>query len=429
MQTTKIVMAALVVAALACNSQPPAIADSTPSGPEAAAEKVRPVQGDWPAFRGADADGIAQGEKIWAQWPQGGPPVQWQAELGSGYSALVVADGRLFTLYGEGGGEFLAAFDAASGKPLWKVKIDAIYRNRFGDGPRSAPLVDGGLVYGVGAQGALVAAQAASGEVVWQGNVVADHGARIPEWGIAATPTLGGPDGGLLLLDIGAPDAAILALDKKTGKKVWGAGQGRAGYSSPVSFTLDGQKQTVFFTADKVLAIDPDEGDVLWEFPWKTSYDINAATPIVVPPNRVFVSSGYDTGAGLLEVTRTDSGWKAEAVWTSRGLKNQFSSSVLLDGTLYGFDNKVLKAVDLATGEERWRQRTEGHGSLIAADGHLIILGEKGRLALAEVNPKEYVEQSAVQILNGKCWTSPTLVDGNLFLRNEGTLLSARVAD
>ena len=164
---------------------------------------------------------------------------------------------------------------------------------------------------------------------------------------------------------------------------------------------------------------------LVWTKPWKTSYDVNAATPIFIPPNRLFVSSGYDTGAGLFEIAKKGDGVEAKEVWTARGMKNQFSSSVWVEGAIYGFDNKVLKALDPVTGQDLWRERGFSHGSLFWADGHLIIYGEYGNLVLAEVSREGYEAKATAEPLGkAKSWTVPTLADGYLYLRNEKELAS-----
>jgi hypothetical protein len=105
-------------------------------------------------------------------------------------------------------------------------------------------------------------------------------------------------------------------------------------------------------------------------------------------------------------------------------MKNHFNSSVLYDGFLYGFDNGTLKCIDSASGEERWRKRGFAKGSLIVADGHLIILGEGGQLALAEATPEAYRQKGEARPLDGKTWTMPALSRGRLFLRHQAEMVA-----
>ncbi len=390
------------------------------------AATIRPVEGAWPKFRGAGHDGRSTETGIARTWPASGPAVAWRVPLGSGFSGISIADGRLFTLFNRGGDELLAAFDAATGRELWTLKLDGAYRNSFGDGPRSTPTLDGALVYALGAQGKLVAARAATGELVWTRDLVAEFGAQIPEWGASASPIV---EGDLLLLDVGGrPGASIVAFDKATGDPRWSVGEDGAGYSSPVPVEAAGVRQVVFLTARKVVGIAPGAGEILWERPWKTDYDVNASTPIFAPPDRLLVTTGYDTGAALFRLEAAGEAIAPVELWRSRELKTKFSSAVRVDEVVFGFDNETLKAIDLATGKDLWQKRGLGHGSLLWADGLLIVLGEKGKLVLLEAHSGEYRELGAFQLFAGKSWTVPTLVDGRLFARDEHELVCLDVA-
>jgi outer membrane protein assembly factor BamB len=320
----------------------------------------------------------------------------------------------------------VVALDAASGRELWRYELDGKYLDGQGNGPRSTPTVDDGVVYALSARGQLAALDAVSGKRRWTQDLKKAFGARPPQWGVSTSPRVLGR---LLLLDVGGrPGASVVALDKTTGVVVWTAGDDTAGYSVPLPVTVGGRQQVVFFTGSRVLGVAPEDGETLWSMAWKTSYDVNAAAPVFVPPNRVYVSSGYDTGAALLELKPQGGGVAVSEVWSSRRMKNQFSSAIYLDGHLYGFDNSILKSLDAATGEEGWKARGFGHGSLTYADGHFYVLSDRGRLALVAATPEEYREVASFQAVDGKCWTVPTLADGRLFVRNEEELVAFDVA-
>jgi outer membrane protein assembly factor BamB len=376
---------------------------------------------DWPQFRGPNRDGVSRETGLLKSWPAGGPRALWKVPMGEGYSHIAVSNGRLYTLYGQGDQEFAVAMDAATGKAVWRTPIDRMYRSDMGNGPRSTPTVDAGMVYALSASGRLVALNAKDGSKVWARDLPKELGGRMPGWGASTSPLV---EGNLLLVDLGG-SKSLAAFDKKTGKVVWTSQSDVAGYSAPIAITVGGVRQAVFFTGTSVLAVSPRDGKLLWRVPWRTDWDINAATPLFVPPDKVFVSSGYGVGAAVYKIKVADGKVRAEEVWRSRGMKNQFSSSVLHNGVIYGFDDATFKAVDAATGKERWKQRGFGHGSLILADGHLIVLSERGcNLALVEATPEEYREKGREEVLSGKCWTAPTLANGRLYLRNEEELVA-----
>jgi outer membrane protein assembly factor BamB len=388
----------------------------------ALAPRAGAAPADWPQVRGPDRDGISDEKGLVTDWPADGPEALWRRPLGEGYSGIVVADGRLYTMFADASDELVVAMDAATGRELWRHRLDSKYHDGQGNGPRSTPTVDDGVVYALGAKGRLAALDAASGKQLWAQDLKESFGARPPQWGVSTSPLV---EGDLLLVDVGGkPGAALVALRKGSGVAVWTAENDRAGYSAPIAVTIGGVRQIVFFTGSRLVGVNPSDGTVLWAEGWKTSYDVNAATPIFIPPDKIFIASGYDTGAGLFRVTVDGKRARIEELWTSRGMKNQFSSSIFLDGTIYGFDNSILKALDASTGSELWKARGFGHGSLTYADGHLIVLGDRGKLALVAATPEAYREVATAQVLDGKCWTVPTLADGRLFVRNEREIVA-----
>jgi outer membrane protein assembly factor BamB len=387
-----------------------------------AAHSAVAADAPWPNYRGPGYDGRSSETGLALSWGESGPPELWRAELGDGYSGMTVAHGKVYTMYGAGGDEILAAFDAESGRQVWRLRVDANRRDPMGGGPRSTPTADGSRVYALGAMGQLVAVDAERGTPVWQLDLKAAYGARPPQWGVSTSPVVAGE---LLLLDVGGRSGySLVALDKASGKLRWHSQTDEAGYSTPLVVTAAGRKQVLFFTASALVSVALDDGALNWRYPWKTSYDVNAAMPVFIPPDKVLISSSYDVGAAVLGIRATQRGLEVQEVWKSRVLKNHFNSSVLVDGVLYGFDDGTLKAIDPSGGEEHWRQRGFAKGSLIYADGHLIIFGERGQLAVAEATPEAYRERSSAQVFNAKTWTMPTLADGRLFLRSERELVA-----
>lgn len=381
---------------------------------------------DWPQFRGPNRDGISKETGLLKSWPADGPKVLWKVPVGVGFSGITVAGGRLYTMEGRNDDEGAVALDAATGKTVWRVKLDRKYRSGQGDGPRSTPTVAGDLVYTLTAGGKLFALRAATGKVVWSHDLASEYGARAPQWGVSTSPLV---EGNLLLVDVGgSAGKSVMAFDLRTGKVAWSSQNDQAGYSAPIAFTVGGVRQALFFTGTSIASLSPADGRLFWRKSWQTDYDVNAATPIFIPPDKVFVSSGYDTGAALLRMKAGGGKVAVEEVWKSKKMKNQFSSSVLWQGHIYGFDNETFKCIEAATGAEKWKERGLGHGALILADGHLFVLSERGKLVLVEATPEGYNEKASADVLSGKCWTAPTLANGKLYVRNEETMLALDVA-
>jgi outer membrane protein assembly factor BamB len=376
---------------------------------------------DWPQWRGPNRDGISSATDLLASWPEDLLTRRkvWERPAGGGFSALAVAGGRAYTLVQDGDDEAVVCWDAETGQERWRFRYPCRYVNNMGSGPRSTPTVDGDLVFTVGATGLMHCLKtnpaSAGGEVVWRRDLLKDFGAPNLQWGVSFSPLV---QGQRVFVNPGGPDGnSVAALDRLTGKTVWHALNDRAGYSSPVAATLAGKPQVVFFTGEGAVGVSPADGTLYWRYPWHTSYDVNAATPLVVG-DYVFLTSGYDKGCGLLQVENEGSGQTASPVYQHRKMRGQFSSPVRYKDCIYGFDDTFLKCLDLRTGKELWRQRGFDKGSLLIAGGRLILLGEYGRLALAEATPDGYRELSAVQFSEQKCWTVPALANGRLYLRD-----------
>lgn len=393
-------------------------------GQKSADLKARPSEnkvGEWPQWRGPNRDGISKETGLLKTWPTSGPKILWRAPSGEGYSGISVANGRAYTMYGQGNDELLICLDAATGKEIWRFKMDNQFYNDQGNGPRSTPVVDGNLVFVQGAKSMLLAVRADNGAKVWGIDLKKEYGAKIPTWGVSTTPLV---EGDLLLVDVGGKSGhSICAFNKNTGKLVWNSQSDEPGYSAAIAVTMNGVRQAIFFTGTAAVSVSPKDGKMFWRYPWQTSYDVNAATPIFIPNDKIYISSGYGVGAAVLRVENHDGAMRVEPVWRSRVMKNHFSSSILHDGYIYGFDDAILTCIDANTGEQEWQQRGFQKGSLIFADGHLIILGERGNLALVEATPTGYKEKAKAEVLRGKCWTMPTLAGGKLYIRNQSEML------
>ena len=387
------------------------------------------VPGDWPQWRGPNRDAISVERGLLEEWRDGEPPVLWRIPIGEGFSSVSVSQGRLYTLWDEDESEFLVSLDAANGKELWRQRVDSSFTNRWGNGPRSTPAVDSGVVYAVSARGKLVAVDAADGRALWGHDLVARYRATIPAYGYASSPLI---EADKLLVEAGGDDnRAFIAFDKATGEVVWTSQTDAAAYSSPLAITVDGVRQVVFFSASGLFAVAPEDGRLLWKHRWDSScpatgIPTNTAQPVFIPPDKIFVSNGYGTltGSAVFQIIRRGEAFATRPLWRSETLRNLLNSSVLQGDHLYGFDIGILKAVDAVTGEERWKARGFERGSLIAAAGRLIVLGEQGNLALVEASPSAYRERGSVQVLQGKSWTAPTLAGGRLFLRNHSEMVS-----
>ena len=388
---------------------------------------------DWPQWRGPDKDGISRETGFLKEWPDGGPQVLWRVPLGEGFSGISVVGGRAYTMFSEGDDEFVVCLNASNGEEIWRFRSDINYiESMGGNGPRATPTIDGELLFTVTAQGKLYALNTKNGEKVWSHDLQGEFGSKIPRWGTCTSPLV---EGKMLLVEVGGSDGkSIVAFDKKNGDIVWNSHTDLLGYSSPIAATISGIRQFIVFTGTQLVSVSPENGQLYWKYPWQTQYDVNAATPVFIPPDKIFISSGYGKGAAVVQVkvavspkssAQENEGEKirveikVEEIWKNEDMKNHFATSVLHGDYLYGFDNAILKCIDANTGREKWKTRGYGKGTLMLADDHLIILSDRGKLGLAEATPSAYNEVASAEILSGLCWTVPTLANGKLYARNE----------
>lgn len=373
---------------------------------------------EWPQWRGPNRDGLSKETGLLKQWPETGPPLAWKvAGAGRGYSSLSASKGRLYTMGLRGEREFVIAFDFKTGKEVWATPHGSAFRNDRGDGPRGTPTVDGDRVYALGGAGDLSALDAATGKVVWTMNVLQKFGGSNITWGISESPLVVGEK---LLVNPGGAGASIVALNKKDGSLIWKSQSDRAGYSSGIPVTLGGKTQVIFFTSTRGLGLDLETGALLWDYPKAANNVANAATP-VVRGNRVFITSDYGNGGGLVEI-KADG--KASEVYFTKEMRNHHSSSVLVGDHLYGFSGGILTAMKFDTGEVAWKDRSVGKGAVVYADGLLYLLSENGVVGLAEATPEGYRERGRFRIPQDSLptWAHPIVAGGHLFLRDQDTI-------
>lgn len=377
--------------------------------------------GDWPQWRGPNRDGRSAETGLLTSWPPEGPRLVWKASgAGTGYSSMSTSEGRLYTVGARGGREYVHAFDVATGRKLWEVDNGVEFTNDRGNGPRSTPTIDGSRLYVLGASGDLTCLDKVSGTRIWSVNVLRTFGGRNPTWGLSESPLVAG---NRVLVNAGGPNASIVALDKTSGRVLWRTQSDGAGYSSAVLQRVGDVEQAVFFTASRAIGVDVRDGRLLWEYPRVANRVANIATPVVYR-NFVFLSSDYGTGAALLRLEPNGNRVTANEVYFTRAMRNHHSSSVLVDGTLYGFSSAILTALRFEDGTELWKHRSVGKGSLVHADGHLYLFSENGVVGLAEATPEGYREKGRFEIPRGALptWAHPIISNGRLYLRDQDTI-------
>jgi outer membrane protein assembly factor BamB len=365
---------------------------------------------EWHRFRGPNYDGVTNDSAWSADWGPKGPAVLWEKDVATGYSGMAISGGRVYTMGTARRTDRVQCLKLDSGETVWAHEYGCGGGGH--PGPRVTPTVAGKRVYTFSREGHVFCLDADTGKVVWSNSLAKTLRAEPPQWGFASSPLV---IGGQVILNAGE---AGTALDADTGEVVWSSGREGASYASAVPVKIGERLCAAIFAAKGLVLVDAATGERLWSYRWITSYDVNAADP-VIDGNDLFISSGYGRGGTLLRFSTK----RAGRIWQNKHLCNHFSSSVLVRGRLYGFSGNMggggaLNIVDWKTGRRVGTYKGVGLGSLMVAGGRLILLGERGQLAVCEPSAGGLKEIAKAGVGKGRWWTAPALAEGKLLCRN-----------
>jgi outer membrane protein assembly factor BamB len=397
---------------------------------------------DWPRWGGPDGDGRAPDGALAPERLAGELKTIWRAPIGNGLGSPVVSGDKVFYLDNQQNQETLHAAEAASGKAIWNVPIDEVFKDtQSAPGPRGTPLVDGDFVYANSCQGEFKCLRVADGGLVWKTSFTRDfHAYFLGERGDApgasrhgytGSPTI---EGERMYVNVGGTNgASVVCFNKRNGQVIWQSQNDIPGHASPRVATLAGVKQVVSFTAEAVIGLAAEDGRLLWRIPVQTRLGRHAVTPVIA--GDFIVVSSHQAGLIGIQVTANQGAIRAERVWLNKPLAINFSSPVAADGCLYGLGpGRKLVCVDLRTGEKTWEQEDAFAGAMdkdyaafIVLKDRILGLGYNGRLALFAVDRQAYRSLGDAKVC-GDTWCNPAYADGRLFLRDERELLCVRLA-
>ena len=390
---------------------------------------------NWPEYRGPNGDGISS-EKISIPWPVNGPKRLWKVNTPGGFSSFAVAEGKVFTIVARNiAGTPVAvcvALDAGTGAELWAAPTGVAMfprggdkgaeGNNGGDGPRSTPTVSGNRVYVYSADMVLHCLDSATGTPVWKKEIAREFSGHNIGWKSAMSPVI---DGALIYIAGGGPGESMLAFNKDTGAVAWKTGNETMTHATPVVATILGVRQAVYLMQSGLVSVEASSGKALWKFPFP--YRTATGCSPVVAGDVVFCTAGYEIGAAACQVIRNGAAFEAKELWRIRGdtpVASLWSTPVCKDGYLYGmisykqFGNGPLKCVELKTGAVKWEQAGFGTGNVLLAGNCLVALCDDGHVVVMEAAPAGYKELGRVKAIDGKCWSSPALSDGHLYVRS-----------
>ncbi|MDA1313697.1 MAG: PQQ-binding-like beta-propeller repeat protein [Acidobacteria bacterium] len=410
---------------------------------------------DWPEWRGTGRSGVWRETGILETLPKR-LERRWTTPIAAGYAGPAVAGGRVYVTDFRGtdvnsGIERALALDEKTGEVLWTHEWAADYTGMdYAVGPRATPTVDGERVYVLGAVGELRCLDAKTGELVWRRSYREDFSAELPTWGFSAAPLVDGER--LIVVPAGRPDAKVMALDKATGKEIWRALDAvvsEPGYSQPILLDAGGTRQLIVWHAGAVASLDPSNGELFWEQPFKVQMNTPIATPAWSEPH--LLVSAFFSGPRLysLAFDRPVSSllWKGEsdsAVDTDK-LHSLMATPVFDGDYIYGLDSAgELRCLRRATGERIWESQQATVEKLrnvsafiVRHEDRYFISNDRGELIIAKFSPEGYEELSRVELIKPTTdrganrrerkavnWVHPAYANRHIYIRNDEAIIS-----
>ncbi len=390
---------------------------------------------DWPEYHGPQHNGISA-EKDKLDWGTEKPKILWTAPTLKGFSSFSIVGNKAYTeVVRDINGahrEVCVALDANTGKELWFADMtnakydgggdDGTGDNKGGDGPRSTPAISDGLVYVFSSDLQLFCIDAESGKVVWQKDLVKENAGRNIQWQSAASPVI---DGDLVFVAGGGPGQTYIAFNKKTGALAWKIGDDLITHSTPTIATILGERQVIFFVQKGLVSLSTKDGKQLWRYPFK--YSTSTAITPVVSGDVVYCSAGYGVGSGACKISKEGDDFKATEVLhltANKKVLNHWSTPVVKDGYLYGmfsfknYGDGPMKCVELETGKIMWEQKGFGAGNVILVGDQILALADTGELAVITATPTKYTEVCRAKVVGGKCWSTPAIANGRIYVRS-----------
>ncbi|MPZ19685.1 MAG: PQQ-binding-like beta-propeller repeat protein [Luteitalea sp.] len=394
----------------------------------------------WLQWGGPQRNFVVQSPSLASSWPAEGPQRVWSRPLGDGHSAILVDEGRLYTMYRPAPSqpgqewadeEIVVALEEATGKTIWEHRYPSRPLDfKFGAGPYATPLIIGRRLFTVGTNNQLYAFDKVTGKVEWSHDLVEDFGAQerlirpAIKAGISSSP-LAYDD--TILVMAGGKGQAVMAFDQATGEVVWKSGDFNISQASPILIDVDGETQLVAFGGMDVNGLDPATGRLLWSHPHDTSGDMNISTPLWGPGDLLFVTSAYNGGSRMLQLGGNGTSTRVDERWFTNRLRVHIGTVIRLDDFIVGssgdFGPTPLTAIDVKTGEVLWQDRSFSRANLLNAGGRLVILDEDGVLGLAEATRAGLAVLARAEVLTNRAWTAPSLVGASLYARDRQQIL------
>jgi outer membrane protein assembly factor BamB len=391
-----------------------------PSAPPRAAAPAASRGVPWTQWGGPHRNFQTEATGIKDAWPSGGPPV--------------VENGVLYTMYGKPRQEIVLAASAETGATIWEqtnsMGFTSDAAQDMGNGPYSTPLVVGDRLFTTGVAGRLQCLDKKSGKLLWSQELWTQHGGSRLMYGYACSP-IGFRE--MVIVPVGGPGKALMAFQQADGKLVWAKNDYGNVYSSPVLIDVSGLEQLVVLLDGDVIGVNPHNGDLQWQVPFKADYSIAVSTPLWSAGNLLFVSAEYNAGSKMIELQRNGTQTKATELWSSNRLRLHHGNAMRVGDAIYFSSGgkgsqAILSAVEARSGKILWQERSIEKATFVWADQKLITLDQDGNLMIAYPSPQGFKIAAKAPLLTHLAWTPPALVGSRLYIRDRRTLMAVELS-
>jgi len=402
-----------------------------PAAPKPPAPKMAaPAPGvAWTQWGGPNRNFQTEATGLKDTWPATGPRVVWKRPLGEGYSAPVVENGVVYTAYGRPREEMIIAMNAETGATIWERNNPMTFQSdaaEMGNGPYTSPLLIGDRLFTTGVAGRLQCLDKKSGNVLWTQELWGTHGGSRMMYGYSSSP-IAFRD--LVIVPVGGRGKSVMAFRQSDGGTAWAKLDYGNVYSSPILVNVNGLEQVVTVMDGAVIAVNPHNGDLVWQVPFKADYSIAVATPVVGPDNVLFVSAEYNAGAKGIQLERAGNTTKATELWNSNRLRLHHGNAIRLNNEIYfcsggKFSQAIMTGIDARTGRVLWQERSLEKATFVWADHKLITLDQDGSLLIAHPSPEGFKVAARAPLLSSIAWTPPVLVGTRLYIRDRKNMMA-----
>lgn len=380
---------------------------------------------DWPRWRGPQDDGIVREKGLAKKWPDGGPAKLWSKEVGLGYTSPVAKEDKVYLFTTVEKKDTLTCFKADGGEVVWSQSYDSAWTGNR-PGTRGSPVIEGDRIYTYGGKGDLACWKLEDGKIDWRTNILTETKSGNLTWGVSSTPLIVGD---IIYVQSGKGPVAAVAVNKKTGKIEWQSqAAGGGSYAQIAVIEVDNKPQLVVFGAEGPMGVSPKDGKVLWSYPWKTSYDVNAALPLY-KDGLLFISSDYGKGCAMLKL----SGAKAEKQWESTEMKTHYQPCIMEGDHLYGNSEGQLKCLTWPDGKTKWAEKLKlgNGGSMVRFEEYLVIQTEGGKMILGKATPEKFEKISEFEDFPGgkEIWSTPLIYKGKMYCKGTNQFVCFNIAE